>query len=457
MQSHVAFDICNITPPLKFPISAACLLGNGVLYALQGSRIVRHVRFVNQDSVRFVNQDSVRRMNQDDGRVSEHQLEHLVNQELAVQLTKQDAEIKMMEVIEEVKLLLILADEVMHLLDLATGKLVYVFEQCKSARYFCTYAARDNTPLMLAVCMKKKLCLFYLQKRTFICFRDFSFTDRLVSAVFLTSSTLCMGFKEKYALLNFGNWTLKESGFGSVKEIFGVGKNTARPVYCILHNENIDIMNNELLLARDSIGISVSFQGKPTRAGPTVDWGELPQCCVCLGPYLVSMVSNRGLIIRNLFTSTLCQGNVSNALKTTPSMYFLTRPFQSWAILVSQNSLHRFDSVSITQQVEHLDLLQEYVEALSLLTNAPSHSVEASEKEALTAMMKSKHAFALFHQGEFEEAFSLFQDARVDLRVILVSLFPNLLPATYDVVDFYSSPPTWTKKLVCLFFSFVLI
>jgi hypothetical protein len=247
---------------------------------------------------------------------------------------------------------------------------------------------------------RKELTVFHWDDDSkFIHFVDLVVPD-VVRAMEWAGQSLCVGFKREYVLIRVLT--------GAMSEIFPVGK---RCFMCLLPHR-------EMLLGKESHGICVDFEGKPTRKEPIV-WSAPPEAICYHHPFILAMLPN-GIEVRNKETRSLTQ--MTKFAKGT----LMTRKQHLFA--ASLTAITYLAAVPLVQQVDELVMATRFKEAVALVESShASNWDDEAAREAKKTELHTLFSYHLFNTAEYQEAMRYFHLTNCNPRQIL-SLFPDVLP-----------------------------
>jgi hypothetical protein len=209
--------------------------------------------------------------------------------------------------------------------------------------------------------------------------------------------SLLLGYRKNYAILN--------TDTGDVKDLFPTGKGGV-PLAVALPSQ-------ELLLAKDNIGIFIGFDGKPTRSYG-LSWSEPPVGLGFYYPYVIALLP-RAVEVWLVMTQALVQ--------TVPisCTHVVATPHS--AFVGSATAITRLVPVPLLTQVDELVARKDYSDALTLCQSVPD--ADEAEKAARLREIRQLYGVSLF-PAQAEKAMAQFLEARTDPRGV-IALIPELL------------------------------
>lgn len=292
---------------------------------------------------------------------------------------------------------------------------------------FVTNVSRHQTQtgertaiLRLCVALKRKLLLFYWKNNDFHELGpDLAVPDTPRSIAWVDES-LCVGFRSEYTLINVT---------GEQKELFPLGRHP-EPVVA-----GID-KNRLLALGRDEKSYILDSKGNPILSHE-ISWSDFPITLVDDMPYLLSLLPNSVIEVQTMEPHLVIQklADFSNE-----KLKLMIRCINKKGLLfvASEHDIFCILAVPYSQQVPQL-LKQNQFELARKLAGAAEYD-DVNKKDQTIKQIDFEHAFHLFCKKEFKDAMNLFTKLEAD-PVIVIGLFPDLLPEKYERKFQYPSQP----------------
>ena len=370
-------------------------------------------------------------------------------------------------VLEDKQLMLCLTDATVCVYSLPQFELQGQLTRSKG----CNLFEWDERRGMLCIATKRRLLLYHYDDRSgdFVELKDIPVNDT-VRCLAWCGDSICLGFKKEYVLVNAATGVTTEvfptgrSSMPNILPVNPVGIYTPSGGACA-HGEV-----EELLLARDNVGIFVGADGKPTRKHG-LPWTETPTATVGFphGPYAVAALPN------NFEVRNLQHGSQHGLAQTLPLKGVLgivastsvppekggrkgqQSPSSEGADVVlyafTSTSVVRLKGVPIPSQVGQLLDAGQFEAALllcDLLVHAPSLRVELTE----TAHLRC--AYERFREGAYDDAMRHFGAGGAS-PIEVLALFPAILPPVLRAVvtrhqsrlpnDVRPSPPALADEI----------
>jgi len=342
------------------------------------------------------------------------------------------------QVLESKQLMLCLADASVCVYSLPTFELQGNLTRSKGCNLFDWNDSRG----VLCVATKRRLLLYHYDGRNFVELKEIPMND-IVRCLAWCGDAICLGLRKEYVLVN--------AATGINTDVFPTGKSSTPNILPVpppltpgpggfgASGDSGDA--EELLLARDNVGIFVGAGGKPTRKHG-LPWTETPSATVGFPPYAVAALTN-SFEVRNLqrgsqhsLAQTLPLRGVLGVVAATDSVGRGVKCSASSEgddvvlYAFTATSVVRLTGVPIPSQVAQLlDTAQFEVALLlcELLAAAPSLRAELTE----TAHRRCAHH--RFHGGLYDDAMRHFGAGGASPLEVL-ALFPGLLPPALAAV-----------------------
>jgi len=321
--------------------------------------------------------------------------------------------IRSIEVLEDLKLMLSITD-VLQVHALGSFRLHSVLGKSRGCELYAV--DKESSPLRLCVAIKKKLLVYQWDGKQFNELREL-IVPETAKAMVWCGDHICVGFKKEYNFIDIRT--------GSLREVFPTGKNNS-PLITPLPNQ-------QLLLTRDNISVTVDHDGRPIRKFG-LSWSEPPSAVGYYFPYLIALLP-KFLEVRTTFgTQTLVQMVTLRSAKLMQ--------IKKDIYVAAPNHIWRLVPIPVLSQVDQLVREKEYENAISLCESLSNfdQTVKADKLKEI----KELFAYHLFCQGQYERAMGFFLDLKTDPLQVL-GLYPNLLPKQLRVKF---SPPFEIPPLV---------
>lgn len=279
-------------------------------------------------------------------------------------------------------------------------------QKTKGCTCFCV-TLTDRYGLALCAGIKKHIMIYSWDGSQFTELKDIQHTWDTPHALAWCDQNICIGFKRDYCMLNSTNWVFQPLQFGAGKSL--------EPIIT-------QIPDNQLLLARDSVGVFISVtDGQPTRKHG-VAWTDAPVAVTHVFPYVIGLLKT-GVEVRTL-TDPCSIVQVIGAMKAAKCVCMSTKD-KTATYVATPASLFRLIPVPIPTQVDQLISDHQFESALTL---CDSITDDEALKQQKIAGVKVSQAYHMFSQGRFTNAMTLFLELNVSVLEVL-GLFTNLLPA----------------------------
>jgi len=317
--------------------------------------------------------------------------------------------IKMMQVLDSMKLLISLSDlgsqpllgsyDYVNVHVLGSFRLHSTLTKTRGCHLF---AADKNTfPPRLACAVKKRVIIYDYDGKQFNELKDFQITELPISMSWCGNS-VCIGFKRGYSLMN--------AETGAMTEIFATEKMipTITP-----------IPTDQLLLGRNGgVSVFVDYEGKPTRRYGLC-WSEQPLCIGYSFPYVI------GILPKYVEVRTMSAGASTLVQTITLRNAKLLQIDGSSIYIASQSHIWRLLPVPILTQVDQMVKEREYEGALALMESLTDF--DETLKAEKIAWIRKLLATHLFVMGQYERAMEHFAKLSND-PLEVIGLYQNFLP-----------------------------
>jgi hypothetical protein len=346
------------------------------------------------------------------------------------------------KVLEDKQLMLCLTDAAVCVYSLPHFELQGQLTRSKG----CNLFDWDESRGMLCVATKRRLLLYHHDGSDFVELKDIPVNDT-VRCLAWCGDAICLGFKKEYVLVNASTGVSTEvfpTGRSSMPNILPVPP-PATPGPGGFGGVGGGGGAEELLLARDNVGIFVGADGKPTRKHG-LPWTETPTATVGFPPYAVAALPNN-FEVRNLQRGSQHGLAQTLPLKGVVGIVVISAadrgggrgggqqsPSSEGGDVVlyafTSNSVVRLRGVPIPSQVGQLLDAGQFEAALllcDLLVHAPSLRAELTE----TAHLRC--AYERFHEGAYDDAMRHFGAGGASPLEVL-ALFPGILPPALGAV-----------------------
>eukprot|EP01080_Neovahlkampfia_damariscottae_P001204 gene1204-11294_t len=299
---------------------------------------------------------------------------------------------------------------------------------------------KEQTNYTIAISSKKMLHIFKFDTKSnsirisFILIQEHLLPEDIKNFSWFNEYVL-VGLKKNYLLFHESK---KES-----KILFSSGNNTSL---------SFSLPEKEVIVARDGNGITIDFEGKPTRRYG-LNFNELPNIIGYLNPYLICCLKDSIEIrwLRNSQNGTLIQKIQLNSIITCSQENFIDLDLKRLHGMREKfKDIKNNDSFDYTQrmffaakhkifliclkkfdyQVNEMQQNYNFDDALMLTDslNGTQNEIDKSRIENLHL----EYAFHLFKLGDYKNAAQHFIKTNTDPRVA-ISLIPNLLIGTEDL------------------------
>lgn len=241
------------------------------------------------------------------------------------------------------------------------------------------------------------------------------------------------------------------AAFGSLGGYVGMGGARQRDPRVIA------IEDDELLIGRETMGILLSADGKPTRQ-EGIEWPITPDSTIFVHPYIISVLP--AVAAASTFTSKLTFGALSSAAETSqpnvqvlssktlaqvqllrlpetgvrmvslptlssgakPPIYICSSPTDRAALETEGTTVWKLEMERWDTQVNELVRKGEFEEAIALLDSIDQVFLE--DKEKRRAQVQALQAVHLFSKGKFDQAIEIFLSLDTNPAQVL-TLYPR--------------------------------
>jgi tetratricopeptide (TPR) repeat protein len=298
---------------------------------------------------------------------------------------------------------------------------------------------RGQFSMVLTFTKKQMVIMEYSSKESTFKFVQELLLPDIAKSINWCGDNICVGYKREYSLID-------PKSTNPPKKLFNTGVNQQTTLGRSLPKEIVVAINN--------IGITINFDGKPTRKHG-IGWGEMPPCVGFLEPYLIAPVgmfveirilSNTGK--NDTFIQTI---PINGVLKVSQPNFidydegildhglgvaFRTKTKldpndeidpENRIFMCTKNGIYVLAMRQFFLQAQELQQKKEFEQALHLCDIVEGSKYEV-EKWRVNAI-HLEYGFHLFSKGEFDKAMEHFSKTEDDPRII-IALFPDLLPSS---------------------------
>ncbi|KAG0220533.1 Vacuolar morphogenesis protein 6 [Mortierella sp. GBA43] len=352
--------------------------------------------------------------------------------------------------------LVILSDGLLTLHEVGTYRLVETLT--KGAFLFSLFSNtefQDNgipqVITRLAVAVRRRVIVYTWEDGQGIVPKEFNVPDRIRRMEWIRTKTLCIGFDNEYALLDYKSGILttlcsltsplNQGALGSTLEttlntlhtfgslatggLMGFGSKPGKPLIARLPKD-------EILLVKEDSCFSVGLDGKP-KWNNGIEWSGTPDELCFSDPYAVAILPRR-VEIRNVETKALVQS------AEMPHARFLAQGKGKLLYVASTDEIWRLIPNSFQQQVDELVQKEEYQEAISLI-----HQVDpVLLRENVGTQVETLYAHHLFRKRQYEHALNIFN--KIDTPPTdVIALYPPDISGHLSAEIETPSPPSSVK------------
>eukprot|EP01084_Bolivina_argentea_P259693 438277_1 len=229
----------------------------------------------------------------------------------------------------------------------------------------------------------------------------------------LAGKTMFVGFKEQYDLIHLET-QLKQKVFGTGRRNNALG---------------IRLINKEVLLVVDKKGYFVNYEAKPTRS-KCIEYTDYPLDVTYFHPFIVSVL-NKSIEIHHVSTSNLIHKiDFKNGKFSCSVSYKNSGIWNSFISLASQNDIISLSESLISDELKYLKENKHFEEALSTINlyENTQFDQEGLDKYIKKRQINEFFGYELFNNSEWMESVNKFIESGISCRRI-ISLFPTLVPA----------------------------
>ncbi|CAK9806752.1 Vam6/Vps39-like protein [Anthophora plagiata] len=311
------------------------------------------------------------------------------------------------DVVPEYNLLIILADNIVYVLDLKTQNfpIVSTLHKTRGATIFTLKnqsSARDKTTdVCLCVVVKRKLQVYSWKGENLKEIKDFELTvPDIPRELAWCGETLVLGFRGlSYTILELN---------GKTTELFPTGKSLEPSV--------TKLCDNSFVLGKDSQSFIMDTKGELIQHNP-VKWSDMPSAVAWDDPYLLGIVHDR----LEIYTIEGCLH--IQTIKDLNKARLIYRCKQGTVFVASISHIWCVRAVDITLQIRTL-LEQTQFQLALKLTNLLD--VTEEEKTKQIYKIQTLYAHHLFRSKKFQEAMDVFLKIGTDPYEVII-LFPDLV------------------------------
>ncbi|CAG8623281.1 8545_t:CDS:10, partial [Diversispora eburnea] len=249
----------------------------------------------------------------------------------------------------------------------------------------------------LAVAVKKKLLVFTWKDTEFKDTKELLPPDKVRTMAWVSSSKICLGLANEYALMDVNTGALTElfapsstPSSTSFSYMGMIGAKVSKPMVTKLPND-------EILLAKDT----------------GIDWTGTPEEIGYSYPYLIAILPKH-VEVRNIMTQSLVQ------TVELPQARIINQG--KYLYVASYSSVWRFTPLNFEKQIDQLIEKLQFEEAISLAEQI--EPILLDDKEAKIFEIRRLYAHHLFQQQKFDEAITIFQELETEPAEV-VALYPT--------------------------------
>eukprot|EP00761_Pharyngomonas_kirbyi_P000691 gb/GECH01000691.1/.p1 GENE.gb/GECH01000691.1/~~gb/GECH01000691.1/.p1 ORF type:complete len:893 (+),score=200.11 gb/GECH01000691.1/:1-2679(+) len=313
-----------------------------------------------------------------------------------------------------------------------------------------TFAVKKHyDQIQLCCALKKKLVLlqYNTARGSFEYVKDL-FSPERARSVSWSGDKLCVGYSKEYTLISTDD--------GNLKELFPTGRSQS-PASVVIPS------NSEVVLARDTVGVAVDYDGKPTLyTGCALNWSETPQRLAFVYPYIIgvmdsyveikawrrdSNVGKRFSQISDALTQTFHLPDIrahssSNFVDFDQDVVLFAGATSGAIFLASSNNLYALSLLPFEEQVEQLKRNNRHEESLYVCRLVEDTPLQLTSWRVDSIIMS--YAFSLFSERKYQDAMERFEETTADPRMIIL-LCPGLMSSKSN----YSIPlPIDTQHII---------
>ncbi|KAI5082169.1 hypothetical protein GOP47_0001912 [Adiantum capillus-veneris] len=274
-----------------------------------------------------------------------------------------------------------------------------------------TLYAWDEKQGLLCVARQKRLLIYqHNGSRDFTELKELAAPD-VVKSIAWCGESVCLGIRREYVIVN--------TTTGLAIELFPCGR-IASPLI-------LPLLNGELLLGKDNVGVFVDQNGKLTHPGG-ITWSEVPSLVVINPPYALAWLS-RFIEVRYLQPPcSLVQMISLREMQLLPmgNHVVVSGP---QVIASSDHAVHALLLVPLGAQIVQLTASRSFKEALALCKLLPQEdaALRANKEDDI----HRRYGQFLFEQKEYADSLQHFAASSMNLTEVL-SFFPLIsLPRFY--------------------------
>ncbi|RHZ82984.1 hypothetical protein Glove_101g19 [Diversispora epigaea] len=335
--------------------------------------------------------------------------------------------IEQLDIIKEIGVLISLSDGCVNKFDLSTLKFQEQLPKTRGANLFAidTHVEIDENkiPMLvtrLAVAVKKKLLVLTWKDSESQDTKELLPPDKVRTMAWVSSSKICLGLANEYALMDVNTGALTElfapsstPSSTSFSYMGMIGSKVSKPMVTKLPND-------EILLAKDNVSIFVGLDGNPTRKAG-IDWTGTPEEIGYSYPYLIAILPKH-VEVRNIMTQSLVQ------TVELPQARIINQG--KYLYVASYSCVWRFTPLGFEKQIDQLIGKFQFEEAISLAEQI--EPILLDDKDAKILEIRRLYAHHLFQQQKFDDAITIFQDLETEPAEV-VALYPTSISGDLHV------------------------
>ncbi|KOC60066.1 Vam6/Vps39-like protein [Habropoda laboriosa] len=322
------------------------------------------------------------------------------------------------DVVPEYNLLIILADNIVYILDAGSQSfpIVSTLNKTRGATIFTlksqNLTGEKNTDICLCVAVKRKLQIYSWKGENLKEIKDCELTvPDIPRELAWCGESLVLGFRGlSYTILELN---------GKAKELFPTGKSLEPSV--------TKLCDNSFVLGKDSQSFIMDTKGELIQHNP-VKWSDTPSAIAWDDPYLLGIVHDR----LEVYTIEGCLH--IQTIQGLNKARLICRCKQGKVFVASISHIWCVKAVDITLQIRTL-LEQTQFQLAQKLTSL-LHVTE-KEKTKQIYRIQTLYAHHLFRNKRFQEAMDVFLKIGTDPYEVII-LFPDLVTSssnTSEVTD----------------------
>ncbi|RPB17629.1 hypothetical protein P167DRAFT_569368 [Morchella conica CCBAS932] len=361
--------------------------------------------------------------------------------------------IELLACIKEVKILVTLSDNYVHIHDLDEFTLKETLSKTKGATTFAVTSniEKDETTQIpsivsrLAIGIKKRLLLYSWHDEEFQEGKEVILSGAIRSLTWASGQKVVAGLSGGFVTVNVQTGAIEDivppESKGNGAAVVGGGEQVGWSAYMGMGGWgskplSTHLGGDELLLVKDTTSLFIDKEGNVIPDRPPIPWPVSPDSIVFSYPYLVSLnTSKQHLEVRNPSTQTLLQTihlpNVSTLNVPPPNvslvhagkLFYVASPTQVWRMSTADYETQIKELVD----GEHLD------EAISLLEILENVLLKDRKEEKLREVQMLK-AERLFDKKKYRESMDLFIKVSAPPERA-IRLFPRVIAGDLSIVE----------------------